>query len=508
MNNFRTIQKQLARWFAIPWYPLVFSMYPVLTLLATNVGQVKVSAGQRILVLSILFAAVLMGLARIFLKSWQNAAFLTALLLALFFSYGHVQILLAQKFPKIDWTRYLLWGWLALAIIAVILAVKVAPAPLILNVIALGLVIMSVGQISSDVPKGSVNRLPEKNPPVGDLVRPENPPDVYYFILDMYTRSDLLQAAYGYDNSEFLNGLKDRGFYVAQCSQSNYPRTELSVTSSLNFSYLQDLDPEFNDPKSIARLHLWDSLKHNTARYELENMGYKTISFANGFAWSELDDANLFLTPPPFSSSMTEFETLFMHTTLARTFEDFGWLNLDEINAQNFRDRDLLVFNSLKRIAGMSGPKFVYVHLIMPHPPFVFGPNGEHANPADYWNEQKLYPADKFGRGYTGQMTFLNHKILEAIDAIQAESKTPPVIVLQGDHGPWLQPNPQHFFILNAYYLPNHNEQLYSHISPVNTFRMIFNSYFGGKYDMLPDITYYSPVPDLYDYSVVDNPCK
>jgi hypothetical protein len=243
-------------------------------------------------------------------------------------------------------------------------------------------------------------------------------------------------------------------------------------------------------------------------RYQLESLGYKTISFANGFPWSELDDADIFLTPPPFSSGMTEFETLFLETTLARVTQDFGWLDLDQINGQNFRDRDMLVFNSLKDVANMPGPKFVYIHLILPHPPFVFGPDGKYTDPADFWNEKKLYPADKFKLGYTNQMTFLNGKLLETIDTILSESKTPPVIILQGDHGPWLQPNPQHFFILNAYYLPGHEKELYPTISPVNSFRLVFNDYFGGNYDLLQDRTYFSPVPKLYQFSDVPYPCS
>jgi len=105
-------------------------------------------------------------------------------------------------------------------------------------------------------------------------------------------------------------------------------------------------------------------------------------------------------------------------------------------------------------------------------------------------------------------VTFLNQKLLEMVDEILSESKTPPVIILQGDHGPWLQPNPQQFFILNAYYVPGHIQELYSNISPVNSFRLVFNAFFGANYDMLKDITYYSPVPNLYNFSEVKNNCK
>jgi hypothetical protein len=482
----------------------------VLALLAANAGEVKPEAAWRALLVCVGIAGILVVLLRLLFRDWNRAAFLTALWLTLFFSYGHVHIQLTEKLTDFDFTGWLLIVWFLLAVVAVVWAKWKSPSPAALNVIALGLVITSVSQIGPglNLRGGYATRVAAQTAPLQDLTRPQNPPDVYYFILDMYTRADLLKSAYGYDNNDFVNALETRGFYVAQCSQSNYTRTEISLVSSLNLSYLQDLDPKFNDPDSIARRHLWDALKHNAVRYQLENMGYKTVSFANGFPWSELDDVDVFLTPPPFSSGITEFETLFIQTTFARNLQDIGWLDLDQISGQNFRDRDMLVFNSLKNIARMPGPKFVHVHLILPHPPFVFGPDGEYTDPASFWNEKKRYPADKFELGYTNQLTFLNRKLLEAIDTLLSESKTPPIIILQGDHGPWLQPNPQHFFILNAYYLPGSKTELYPTISPVNSFRIIFNDYFGGEYDMLEDNSYFSPVPKLYDFSEVPYPCS
>ncbi|HMB23372.1 MAG: hypothetical protein ACM33V_13745 [Chloroflexota bacterium] len=507
MDRLKVIWKKLVRLFSVPWYPIVLSAYPVLALLAANVGEVKTEAAWRPLLVCVGIAGIIFLLWRLIFGDWNRAAFLTTLWLVLIFSYGHIQNLLIEKFEEIDFTVWLLVAWFLLAVIAVVWAKWKSPAPAALNVIVLGLVLMSLGQSNLAGPGGNARRAAAENAPLQDLTLPQNPPDVYYFILDMYTRQDLLKSSYGFDNSDFLHALEERGFYVARCSQSNYSRTELSLTSSLNISYLPELDSKFANTESTARSHLWDTLKHNTVRYQLESLGYKTISYANGFPWSELDDADLFLTPPPFSSGMTEFETLFLQTTLARLAQDFGWIDLDQISGQNFRDRDLLVFDSMPDVARMQGPKFVYVHLILPHPPFVFGPDGKYTNPADFWNEKKLYPGSKFKVGYTNQVTFINSRLLEMIDTILAESATPPVIILQGDHGPWLQPNPQHFFILNAYYLPGHTDELYPTISPVNSFRMVFNDYFGGGYELLQDKAYYSPVPKLYKFSEIAYPC-
>lgn len=510
MNNLKKIIDPVTRWFSIPWYFIVFSAYPVLALLAFNIGQVKLGSGWRPLLLSVLLGGLLFLLTFLFMRDVYRAAFLTTLLLALFFSYGHIYMMLLLQWEKVNFTPYLLAAWLILAILFVIWATRprftFRDTVLALNVVSLGLAITSLAQLISGVPNGNAHYVAAKNAPVQQLTRPQNAPDVYYFILDSYGRDDLLKQAYGYDNSAFIQGLEDRGFYVAECSQSNYIRTEISLGSSLNMMYLQDLDPAF-EPRSTRRGVLWDSLKHSAARYNFESMGYKTIGFATGFAWNELEDADIFYTPDSFSAGMTEFEVLFLRTTLARYIDDLGWVDPDQIMGQNFRDRTMNVFDKVDDIARMPEPTFAYIHMISPHPPFVFGPNGELTDPADFWNENRDYPASLYAKGYQNQLTFINRKMLEAIDAILANSATPPVIVIQGDHGPWLQTKEKRMQILNAYYLPGNNDKLYSNVSPVNTFRLIFDSYFGGNYDMLPDISYFSPVPKLYEFSEIPNRC-
>jgi len=511
MNKRNQIRTKLRQWFSIPWYFILFSAYPVLALLSFNIGQVKTEAVWRPLLLSVAFSIVLFLLCRLLIRDNYRAAFLSTLLQMLFFSYGHIYDLSVEKWENVNFTPYLLTAWAILTILFIIWATRkrfvFKDAALALNVVALGLIVTSLVQLSSGVQKGSGHYVRAENAPIQkDLVRPQDAPDVYYFILDSYGRDDLLKQAYGYDNSAFLEGLRERGFYVAECSQSNYVRTEISLGSSLNMSYLQDLDPAFS-PESTKRARLWDSLKHSAVRYNFDEMGYTTVNFATGFAWNELEDADIFYAPDSFSIGMSEFETLFIQTTIARYANDLGWFDSDQIMGQNFRGRFWNVFDRIDDLARMPEPTFAYIHLISPHPPFVFGPNGESTYPPDFWNENREYPADMYAKGYQNQLAFLNKKMLEAIDAILAESETPPIIILQGDHGPWLQTREKRMWILNAYYLPGQNDKLYSTITPVNTFRLVFDAYFGGKYGLLEDVSYFSPVPKLYEFSEIPNQC-
>ena len=512
MSQLKLIWGKLGKLFAIPWYPFAISAYPILKLLAANLGEVGLDAGLRPLFISLLFGGVLILILRLVLRKGHKAAFLTALWLALFFSYGHLYISLDKKYPDANYTTWLTVGWLLLFLLTLVWAALprltfVSAAPT-LNTVALALIVMVGWQLLSGVEPGSAHALALTSAPVQlDLVRPQNPPDVYLFLLDSYGRADLLEEAYGFDNSPFINGLKERGFYVAECSQSNYVRTEISLGSSLNMQYLQQLSDKFS-PDTTKRGLLWDSLKHNAVRYNFESMGYETITVETGFEWLNIKDSNHFLSPPPISSGMTEFEGLFLRTTLARYVQDWGWVDPDYLMGVTFRDRFNNVFNNIDDITRMPQPTFAYLHLLSPHPPFVFDPNGNPTYPPDFWNEQRMYPADLYQKGYVNQAQFLNKKILQAVDTILAESDVPPVIIIQGDHGPWLQPSNKRLWILAALYLPGHNDQLYPTISPVNFFRLVFNSYFGGNYEILEDVSYFSPVPKLYDFSKVPNSCE
>jgi len=505
------MKKAISSFFNTPWYPIATSMYPVLALLTANTGEIQPNAAVRPLLVSVLLGGFLFLVIWLFVRQAHKAAFLTALWLALFFTFGHVYIYVDKKFPEANYTLWLAIGWIILFALALFWATRpkltFVSSASTLNTVALALLVMTVGQISLGASPRSAHALGADNAPVdADLVAPANPPDVYYFILDSYGRQDVLDMAYDYDNTEFLNALKERGFYVGACSQSNYVRTEISLASSLNMMYLQDLDNEFK-PESTARRTLWNSLKHSAVRYNFENMGYKTVDFATGFAWNELEDSDVFIAPPPFTSGLSEFEGLFLRTTLARYAQDFGCVDPDAVMGQAFRDRFNNIFDSMSKIAKMPEPTFAYVHVISPHPPFVFDPEGNPTYPPDFWNEQREYPYDMYTKGYTNQLTYLNQKTLDAIDTLLAESDTPPIIILQGDHGPWMQPKDRRMWILNAYYLPEHNDELYSTITPVNTFRLVFNAYFGGNYDMLEDVSYFSPVPKLYDFSEIPNKC-
>jgi hypothetical protein len=339
-------------------------------------------------------------------------------------------------------------------------------------------------------------------------------PDIYYIIPDTYAREDALLTL-GFDNSEFINALTSKGFYVAGCSQSNYFFTSLSLASSLNMDYIPELDSRFQ-PGNPDQSILDGLIKHSKVRTFLEELDYSIVAFYTGYYWSSWQDADVYLMSGIgtnyllMNRYLTPFEAQFIKTTAIIIMTDFQSILLPEFYERvNFPyydhiQRQLYVLDELKNIPEMKSPKFVFVHLLLPHYPYVFASDGNLLDDPGYWSNPQVddYPINEeyFRKGYTQQVSYLNQRLIEIVDILIARSKNPPIIILQGDTGAWF---PFKQAILNAYYLPGKGEDdLYSSISPVNSFRMIFNSYFGTNYDLLPDLTFYSTQEDPYNFKL------
>ena len=128
--------------------------------------------------------------------------------------------------------------------------------------------------------------------------------------------------------------------------------------------------------------------------------------------------------------------------------------------------------------------KFVYIHLVFPHPPYIVDADGE------LLSEE---PVDELA-AYTDQITYINSRLIDIVDTIIEESDIEPIIVIQSDHGASIDyealniDKANRLGILNAFHLPGIDaKELYSTISPINTFRLIFDRYFNGQYGLLPD---------------------
>jgi hypothetical protein len=497
---------------SVPLHPILFGLYPILALLAFNVSEVEFSSSFRPLIFSILLAGLLTLIFYWFFRDWKRAALLTTILLILFYSYGHVYI--ALKGVNIGGFylfrhRTLVPIWLGLAVFLSWWVSRKSTNSIsvtyALNIVGLFLLILPVFQLASFFLQNREAQAAEQGTSVLTLDVNGQPPDIYYIILDGYGRADVLKKEYGYDNSDFLNALRDMGFYIAECSQSNYAQTQLSLSSSLNFNYIDALSDRFA-PGSDDRTGLDQLIHHGAVRESLEQAGYQTVAFATGFLATELTDADYFLGPQRSQGQLNEFEYLLMETTFARLLQDGNRFGMQSAGSGLFRERTLFALDKLDELSYIQGPKFVFVHVIAPHPPYVFGPTGGPVEPAEVGTTKTQEGASH----YRDQAIYISSRMMEILPKIIANSTTPPIIIIQGDHGPTVASSPRaRMSNLNAYLLPGVEAPIfYSTITPINTFRIIFNTYFGQNLELLDDISLYSDYTDPFNFKVIQNTCK
>lgn len=487
----------------IPVYPVLFAGFCVLALMAHNIREIALGDMWPSLLYSLFFGAAVFGVIRSLVRDWHRAALVAFALLFAFFTYGQAydilqDVTIGHIYVFRHRTLLLLYGLaLAFANYWILRKVeKVATSTYWLNLLSIYLLIYPAFIVSSNAIQQflayrSALSVQAASPRTSSSAQR----DIYYIILDSYGREDVLRDHLGYDNSAFLNALRERGFYVADCSQSNYAYTEYSLSSTLNYDYLDRLDVD-NQVERIA------VIKHSAVRSFLEAQGYRIVSAASGWDMTEWKDADLYLDFDRTYSALPEFEKLTMDTTVLRIVSDVNLFNINRITNNNHRSRVLSLLEHLKRLPDEEGDLFAFAHFVIPHPPYRFGPNGE-------WLEGRT---DNLRMGYVGQVIFINREILQVIDVILATSEAPPIIIVQGDHGPPPQLAPssaQKMPVLNAYYLPgvDADQVLYPSISPVNSFRVILNSYFGQDLPLLEDISYYAPDEDPDALELTPYPC-
>lgn len=323
-------------------------------------------------------------------------------------------------------------------------------------------------------------------------------PDIYVIILDGYGRQDVLEKMYDHDNAEFITWLQNRGFYVASQSHSNYVQTPYTMASFWNMEYIQPWD--FS---SDFAQYLYEPIQNNRVFRLLDEIGYTTVSTESAVHFTEIHDSDVHVSN---SLPLNNFESLLLTDSplepLSNVFNLGIPLNTYKAHARRIRYQ----LDTLKQIpAEIAGPKIVYTHIVAPHPPFVFDENGnihEHQRPftlADGAGYQDS--VNEYRKGYREQVRFVNKQIKEVIDDILMKSERPPVILLMGDHGPasmfhWKIEDPgciwERTGNLYAILLPDHQTDgtVYDAMTPVNTFRMIFNTYFGTELPLLEDRSY------------------
>jgi len=447
------------------------------------------------IIIFFLVPLVVYGVFYLIFHSVKKSALMSFAFLMFFFFTGDLKNWLNQKLPDSIWQSY---SFLVTVLLLILLFIFImlrktsyglSKAFFIINAALLLFIIADLTQIILSGHKGKFNIVAEtenKFPPCDTCSRP----DIYYIIFDAYSSSELLLNRYGYSNFPLENELKDKGFIIIPKSRSNYNYTAFSVGSTLNMNYIENAD---TTRKTLDRSYL-QALKlvyHNRVVPFLRNNGYDIFNHS-------LFDIKSFPTTLKNFDPWGIRETYDQYNLLFKMSQDIGhlfprWLksiltkNPFYVNSPENRNRmDSTVYQNLIQSTKLNTnyPKFIYAHFLKPHPPFFHDSLGN--------NLKVTVPVNE---AYIHQVAYTNRIIKNIIDSILIFTRRPLIIIIQSDHAYSYEGaanKPDWFMNFNAIYFSNKDYHLFNDsMINVNTYRIVFNTFFNTNFNLLPDKFYY-----------------
>ncbi len=513
-------------------HPLLFAIFPLLSFYGANLAEIK--SGNFKMGVFVLFNLVVGAIAWIisFLvtRNPQKASIVTVALLAIFFLFGRVHsslqgIAIKTPITIVGPTKLLLGLSLVFAVAVWLWVRRLKPKAttkvnatlsLVSGVMIISALTTLITAPAAGNPR-SAKAFAQEAVQSTSKTKSKTQPDIYYILLDGYTRGDYLRQNFSFDNSEFLQSLNKRGFYVAEKANSNYAHTHFSVPSTFNMKYLNYLADEVGE-KSNDRTPLRELLYNNSVVLKLKADGYKYVNIGTQWGWSQtspLQDievkANNETESEILGFPLDEVALVYLQTTALKP-----WIEKDI--RTNMVAQILNAIDKTKQVAKIPEPTISFTHFLAPHPPYLFDRNGviPGQTPLEFANHGF---SDR--PKYVEQTIYTNNFTLDIVDNILKDSQTPPIIIIASDHGSAaslgtsdfvnIDPNnlnkkgvKERMGILNAYYFPDKNyKSLSPTITPVNTFRVILSQYFGENLELLPDKSYFSSNRDK-EYQMFD----
>ena len=481
-------------------HPVLIALFPIVSLYSTHIGQVGLGELAAPVVLTLVACAGLWVLARAILRDRHERGLVLTLVYTLFLN-AHACLGLLQSASGSAPSTMLATPAAILAVVAFGLCAVWLYARRHVRLVDVTRFLNRASAIGITVALGTggywIARQAQLEPPSVSMdasaPTPGDAPDIYYLLLDSYTSPAYLRDEFQFDNSDFVDALRSRGFFVPDDSRSNYSTTQHSLASSLNLNYLHELVPGATRQTRVPAPLLAKLVQRSAVTAFLREREYQFVAFASGLTLTQVRDADEYLEPAN-RHGLTEFQgVLLSRTPLGWAFRGTPAQEEGRRWGPTFKDRGVpFILETLPKLAKRPGRLFVFAHVFAPHPPHRLALPGE----------EPTGPRP-FRAGYLAEVRYLNQHLLQAVDGILAASPR-SVIVIQGDHGPWSDyyqgltawPGSREGLIrertqiLTAVYVPGDRPAdavFYQSVSPVNIFRRLFNHSFGVELTQLPD---------------------
>lgn len=472
--------------------PILFGIYFILIRYTQNLNEVSNTDLMFIFSIFLPIIALFTLIMKIIIKNNIKSILISSLVIILFFTYMPLHNLFFDSEIKENETssHILLFSSLLITLFVVVFFLIKSKNNFekilkILFAISLSLILFNMVEITY---YSTTNELFTDNSSEFFSVNQDNLRDVYFIILDAHASTPALKQYFNYDNSNFNNFLKEKEFFIPKLSFSNYFETRLAMASVLNMDYLNFESKSEKEQNLILKKMMVD----NAVVKNFERNGYEIVSFDNEYNLEPSSKPHNVCNGNVRSITLLVFV---LSTTPFEIFKNIIISLLDETSSEGEGDVSFqpvienrkCVFNELSNIDNnFSHPKFVFVHMIVPHAPYVFDSKGNIVNARTF--------SDSFSNpsAYLAQLQYTDMRIQDSVEKL-LENEPKPIIIIQSDHGFRFQidenddPNKHGFLNFAAYYFPDEelNEDEYSVITPANTFRILFNEYFGTDYEIL-----------------------
>ena len=511
------------------FHPFLIAFFPIIAVYSVNIGLIQLEQFIFPTILIIGSAFLLFLCLKYVLKNGKKAALIVSLAFIIFFSFGHTYNILNQASTSdidLGSNKILLPVFAILFGIGTFLIIKTKRmldnATSIVNMVSIAFIAVIVVMVGIEMfgcdecliqqdsswefdftSTEKIDFSPNFEEHSFEISEYETLPNVYYVILDGYPRNDVLKEHMNFDNSEFTNLLKQRGFHVAESSYANYSFSSQSISSTMNMGYVNFLAEQFGEDSREYNPLLGKDVGLYADNQVIKNfklMGYKVV---------KIGSAATYIHKMPLADLSPCYKTI--HLMDNRLFDAVGRTSMigyfiERWSEEQQRQIILCNFEELPKINDYFEERiFVWSHITLPHFPLIFGPNGEPITPGTslLTMNHPEYTDNSWDvkQQFVQQIQFANKKSIEFIDKI-LENEKRSIIIIQSDHGSAFGVNLQdptdddvfqRLSNFNAIYFPDekHREMLTYDRTNVNTFRIVFNTYFGSDYEMLEDRTYW-----------------
>jgi hypothetical protein len=351
-----------------------------------------------------------------------------------------------------------------------------------------------VGLIASAIPLAEL-----ASPAMRNAASAHGAPDVLLLVLDGYTRSDILDEHFGFDNTSFHRDLEALGFTVAEQARANYNYTRASLAAMLSLDYVYQPGPIGENDDQEMR----NALSGNPAMLDRFRLaGYEVAYTENAWQGSHCGAA----VDICHRRGLTERVvwnlgqmSMFAPVLSATRPHPFNSVSLQHLDALSEMVLD-------RRTEGV--PRLTVAHLILPHPPFLLddGCVGLDTTPVRRAFET---PSEKLITDrqalYTDQLVCTNGMVLGTIEEVVA-ARPNTIIMITGDHGSdiarlsswgsddWTDASiEERMSIFSAYRFPDCGYEPYPTMTPVNGTRLTTNCALGSDLGLIADMSMWAP---------------